>query len=463
MKRYIAVLILVIILTLTGCGKKTVSYKDNQSEEKESCAQHIAEEETPAGSLKEVLNLEDKWKETMETENGNEIIINAKVQVPDASAMYTQELSRYYYNAQDKKRIAQYFLEPESIELNRDAIPTKEQLRQDIETWREELAAIEQEDTPDDGYITLIKNEIKRMEGLISEAPDEEDVQTKEFDYKENHYKGTKDDIEYILTFDSDETRNVSSWSLMPTAIETYNTIGATGFGFGGNTVSKLVPSAIENKCSMTKEEVEEQAERICEELGLPDMEAESMVNILWINMKQEEEANGYCVSLVRTINGVATKSTTYQDDRQSIYLDTESQKQPYRQEKINIAMNDKGIVYMEYSGILSAGETKSVVKLLDFEQIKETLRKELSKKQVRLIYNIMELGYVRVLDEKEEGIYSYIPVWKLSSGPEDYFDFSNVDPYECILLNAIDGSRIYPKEQELIYYVFPEDTWMYR
>ncbi len=93
-------------------------------------------------------------------------------------------------------------------------------------------------------------------------------------------------------------------------------------------------------------------------------------------------------------------------------------------------------------------------VSLLALEDIQNIIKEKVIKDfgSFRFIYtsedrqvefNKMELIYFRVKDEENEGSYSYVPTWRLgqiSSGG----DMGNKNSiYNCILVNAIDGSVI--------------------
>lgn len=452
-KKYLNIFLLSIILVFAACSNLIISYKHKQAEKaKNATGKSVAVEETSnINSLKETLNAEEKWVETIETKRGTRITINAKVEIPDVSNMYTYELAQNYYYSDEKKRIVEHFLKPGSIQVDINEFVSKEKLSGYIESYENMLKEL------DGVNKSKIENEIKRLEVQLMFAPNASEIKEEKLNYSGDYYKGVREDKEYKLIFNMDGDRSVSQWQLTPLKYAKFNSIGANGFDFKRNATSMLSQSDINNKCTMTKEEAEKQAEQICKDLKIPTMWVQNTMNIRWVNSNQEEEVNGYCINLSRVISGVAADVTTYTTDYPGIYS---KKYPPYRQETVRIAINDNGIIYMEYAGIMTEGRKGPAVKLLNFEQIKEIFKNEFDTWGEDETYSMMKLSYVRIVNEKKDAVYSYIPVWRLSTRTETSLKArtQQTDSYNCILINAIDGSIIFPEQQELLYFFYPED-----
>lgn len=441
MKKYMGILAAVLCLALTGCGTQEVSYEDvestgNQGMEAETDQGTEAEtEETAGAALAETLGVEEVWKDTVTADTGEVLNISAEVTVPEVSGLYSMEVSEYYYTPEDKKRTAQYFMDAESIQVDMDAVPTKENLKIQIERWERAVEHAKEQDLEDKA--AAANAEKQRLEELLNEAPAAADIETEPGDYSQNYFKGKKGDIEYLLGFDIDEEKNISSWTLNAADYAKFNTVGAM-YCFPQYTSQQ-------NQCTMSVENAQNKALQTCEELGIAGMQVKRVESVLW---GDEEEINGYWITLSRGINGVAV-------DIDQPFLNEElpadTEKRPYEVESITIGLNDSGIFQMIYEGILAAGGTGESVKMLDFEQVKEVFRKELAKTPVDVHY--AQLAYVRVMDETQNDQYSYIPVWKLLLREVNYTrEYISED--QVVYINAIDGSRIDLEENGLLGYI---------
>ncbi|MDE6761000.1 MAG: hypothetical protein K2J90_10035 [Lachnospiraceae bacterium] len=441
-KKCMGILAAVVLLALSGCGTQEVSYDDMESagnKQKEAGQEQGAgEEETAGGTLADELGVEEVWNDTVTTDTGEILAISAEVEVPDVSGMCTMEVSEYYYTPEDKKRVAEYFMDAGSIQVDMDTVPTKENLTKQIEQWEKAIEKAKEQEIEE--KIASAIAEKKRLESLFNEAPAAADIEPEPGDYSQNYFKGQKGDIEYMLGFEIDEERNASSWTLNAKDYAKFNTVGA----------QYCVPqyTSQQNKCAASIEDIQNKAVKTCEELGLADMRVKRIDSVMW---GEEKEVNGYWIILSRDIEGVAA-------DVDSIFLNTEvdveSEKIPYEVESVTIGMNDSGIFQMIYSGILGEGKIGENVKLLAFEQMKEIFRTELAKAPMNIHY--IELAYVRVEDETQNGKYSYIPVWKLLQTQVKHTGDSN-GIWGAGYFNAIDGTRIDLVENGLYRYIGPD------
>lgn len=438
----IYILAVLLLMVLTACGKKEVVFDE---EEITGNGETIAEGESD-GTLKGSLGIGDewKWKENIQV-NNDTVAIKAEIKLPDVAEMYTMEVSKHYYDAEDKKKTAEYFFDADSIKVDLEEVPTKENIKADIEKCNTMIEAESQTDISDENKIALLSSEKKRLEALVNEAPDTNDMEEAPGDYSQNYYRGTRDGVEYKLEFDIDETRNLSAWTLQVEEedIDKFNSRGTGEVGWNSYAVIG------DNICSMTEEQAGQEAVKICKGLGLPAMKVSAIHDINWFYMDGESELNGYEIILSRDINGVAVDAEEYSDYD---YLDVESVEKPYDIERVIVQLNDSGIISMTYEGILTEGKLSNSVKLLDFDQIKEIIReKVVEKNHEEFLW--LELNYVRVLNEKDENTYSYIPAWRLGAWEE------STDLKGNLWINAMDGSVINLKETGAAQYITVDDV----
>lgn len=395
---------LALMAALSGCGKQEVVY-DETSDVKE---QEV--NKTSSMSLRDMLGCgeETVWREDIEGANGT-IKIMAPINIPDTESLYTVETEKYYVTAEDKKSLAEYFMDADTIKVDKESVTTRE--------------------------ATGNSDEISGEPG----------------DYSEDFYTGSRNGVDYAISFYADEGQNRSAWRLY-SASEDRQWLDS-------------LDAYHSNQCSMTAEEAQEKAVKLCEELGLPSMTPVIVNDLEWIDESLQyttpgytSEYNGYVVELARSVNGVATDITYYSDNGES--GDGELTEIPYSTEQVIVVLTDDRIVEVFYKGILTDGKMGKPVKLLSLEQIKEIFRKELEKEEMEGVvrWEELTLTYMRVPDENNPNTFRYIPVWRLSQIYQN--ESMQQWPGGYILLNAMDGSRIDAEEIGLVQHVFLEGDY---
>lgn len=439
MQKYFLWFIMLCAIFLTGCDAKDVAYDANES------ADGMAENsiESRGAMLSETLGIvNNNWKEQIGT-GVNAAFIRAVVEVPEVTAMYTQEVSEHYYTPEEQKNVAEYFMDADTIRVNKEAVHTREWVQDRLDYYS---LMVEYDDGLYVAYgnkelMTMASNEKKRLENLINEAPAMNDVSETVKDYRENYYVGSKGSMEYTLSFDMDEETNTSSWTLE--AVKYKTDLHET--------------PEFENVNFIWEKEKEEaclKAEKLCRELGISGMKAAGICKY--------RNISGFHIVLLRNIGGVAVDSTLYNGD--GIYLNTETTEKPYDKEMVVVNLNNGGIVSMTYQGCLTAKNVGNAVRLLNYDQVLESFRKELGESREKAeTWKRLSLVYARVADESKPDQYCYIPVWCLHSDEIMEGTSYGDDPGEIyhstpvgytFWLNAIDGSRIYPEQAGFVHYI---------
>lgn len=432
-KRTLFILAGLWIAALTGCGQEEVVYGvDTSSEEQETAGSQSLDT-----SLRGMLGFgeETVWKEDIAGINGT-IKISATFDIPDADKLYTMEAEKYYLTAEDKKRIAGYFMDADTIKVDKEMITTKESIRADIQSYEESQEEyIAEEDEVDEEVIAFYQNKKKELMESLDGARSLSEISEEPGDYSEDFYIGMKDGAEISISFYADAARNRSAWQMINRSVD-----------FSEHT---FLTDQI-NNCSMTKEEAGQRAVGFCEELGLPAMAPVIIYDLERWKEGGGAEYNGYVVELARGIDGTPADITLYFDDPENR---DEEMVLPYSMEQVEIILSDEGILKVFYKGILTKGEMGEPVKLLSFDQVKEVLRKELEKEDVEAgsKWEELWLTYMRVVDDGNTDKFCYIPVWKLGR----YYRgrYMQDVPQNNIFINAMDGSRIDLKDSGRVYY----------
>ena len=468
---------IILGVMLTGCGKRDVAYNQDDNGA-------AVEEDASGESLSEALGAGNTWQEQIGS-GTDTIFVNAKVQIPGVKSMYTKEVSEHYYTPEEQKQIAGYFMDADTLKVNKEEVVTKEWLQKRINYCEQRLEAEEENDSayksPKE-YLTMISNEKKRLEGLMDSAPSVNDVSETIKDFSENDYVGKKGEIEYTLSFDMDEATNTSYWKLEAADGNDF-TDGeiSTEYYFDWRVAAPLYEG--DNLCQMTKEEAGKKAEQICQEIGLTGLKAVEVTNLeiflkgegsemmnipsdTWNGQNAGFEMNGYYVMLTREINGVPVANSLYHGD--SMYLNTEETEKPYDREMVILEFNDKGIISMTCEGAMQEKATGKPVKLLSYEQVTKLFRQELMKLEEKTdTWRYLSLVYIRTKSEEDPNSHCYIPAWCLSLdkiyGGTVYSDdgegtLDSTLVSHTIWINAIDGSRIDPDEAGFVHYITAQE-----
>lgn len=417
MRKYLCMIIMVCALCLTGCGKEEVAYDAKEITDAERNGGQEIQEKDNETDLKQVLGIEEtQWKEDVASDTGT-VYISADIEVPETTVMYTQEVSEHYLTQAEQEEIARYFMDTYDVD-----------------------------------------------NGAESKEPGR------------TNYTGSKGEIEYTLCFDMDEESNTSAWELEAVDGNDFSTAKISETEKVWKEAGGYPNENSDNLCGMTKEQAGRKAQEICEQLGILNMKPVAVMDlVIWLNEFQDSaakeaakseygiphEKNGYSVVLLRDVNGVAVDGGNYSLGR----YDNGTAESPYRtregklfdKEKIRIEFNDKGLISMTCTGIMTAKEIGNEVKLLSYDQIKEMFRKELKGLPLEEKYfKYLYLMYERVVNEENPDEYCYIPVWFLCSKDlHKYGDTNGINSGayadEMVWINAIDGTRIDPEESGII------------
>ncbi len=444
MRKYLCMIIMVCALCLTGCGKEEVAYDAKEITDAERNEGQKLQEKDNETDLKKALGIEeDKWVESIGS-GSDKVVISAKVEVPDTTDMYTQVVTEDYYTKEEQKKVADYFMD-------------------DYDTD-------DGEETAGDGAQTT--------------------------------YTGSKGDIEYTLSFDMDEESNTSAWKLKAVDGNDFSTAPVletdkdNWCDIGWETVSR------ENQCELTREQAGRKAEEICRQLGIKDMKSVAVCDLIILlkafpdraaeEATEEEygipyELNGYCVVLVRDVYDVAVDGSFCYGDRETYdnafyddgtLSDFKSLKEDknFDDERVMLKINDKGIISMTCMGSMTAKDTKSAAKLLNYAQIKELFLQKIEAihAEGNSKYEHLYLMYKRVVNEKNPDEYCYIPVWCLTRlnmhdarnfGIDTNSVFTVVSGYnteQTMWLNAIDRTEIIPDKAGFLHYTTAAQNYFF-
>lgn len=450
-------------VVLSGCGRQEVSYQTEtvSTETSESIHEEAANE-----TLKDALGIgeETAWTETVEISSGK-VELKTNIEVPDVKDMYALTVSKHYLTTEDKKKITEYFLDADSVRVDKDAAVTKESLQNEISAYEQaieenkfpELKVIfpmdeyeiivrdtYQSQSPTNELIAIYENEVQRLTSLVDGSPAYADLDELAADYSADAYRGKKNDVEYSVSFFADESRNRSAWLLQAVDEKSFLEMDVAT-----DEIESFETSNGNNLCKLTQEDAMQQSLDICEDLGMFNMVPIATNDVKW-KAGSDTEVNGYVVKLARQIEGLAVDSSVYLDIE--TYLDGESVKLSYSTECVEICLNDKGLISVFCKGIMNEEEMSEPVKLLEFDQVQEVFRQELKSVERGFFdgWQTMKLSYTRIASETDPDKFTYIPTWRLQINRYATEGPLLMKPH-YLWINAIDGSRINMEESGTI------------
>lgn len=450
-------------VVLSGCGKQEVSY---QTETVSTETSESIREEAVSETLKDTLGIgeETAWTESVEISSGK-VELKTNIEVPDVKDMYALTVSKHYLTTEDKKKITEYFLDVDSIRVDKDAAVTKESLQNEISTYEQAINENKYPEwkvvSPMDEYEILVKdtyqlqsptkelmatyeNEVQRLTSLVDGAPAYADLDEVAGDYSADAYRGKKDDVEYSISFFADESRNRSAWLLQAIDEKAFLEMAVTT-----EEIESSETSNGNNLCKLTQEEAMQQSLDVCEGLGMFNMVPVATNDVKW-KAGSNTEVNGYVVKLARQIEGLTVDSSIYMDIE--TYVDGKSVKLPYSTECVEICLNDKGLISVFCKGIMNEEEMSEPVKLLEFDQVQEVFRQELKSVERGFFdgWQTLKLSYTRIASETDPDKFTYIPTWRLQINRYATEGPLLMKPH-YLWINAIDGSRINIEESGTI------------
>ena len=405
--------------------------------------------------IKDDVGAEAYWSERVSTDNN--ISIEADVVIPDATAMKIVQAQERYFSPEEKEEIIRLFTDETvhvySMVISEDM--TVSQLEEEIKWFEEYMESTSEYASSEE--LADMEDYLQELYGYLENASDDYKVAE---DFEGQYYISKYGDYDYIFSFVGDS--EFPSTSAFTMEIQDYKT------RYDGKEYEKIAfdilnrYSYTDNMCEMTEEEACEQAMAIAGSIGEGDFEIIEVFpltcrgwteDVIITDGWEEEWNEGYIVTLYREIDGIAVDGRMWESVRQRMLnssgvgdytgdeLEEHEHSLNYGYEKFVIAINDDGIVRLEYSSPYIIGEPLSdETELLSYNTIQDIILEELLANQElykNAVFNKLELKYYPVrYEDNNESNYAIMPVWILTQ--EDIFDTKRY-----VIVNAIDGEII--------------------
>ncbi|MHB1313936.1 MAG: DUF6034 family protein [Christensenellales bacterium] len=387
------------------------------------------------------------WQDQYDDEKGIfKVVVDAQVIMPDVSVFPVQRMTLAQFSDDQLSRVVSTFFKGHTV-YDGNIPLTKEEIARIIIKYKAENQS---------SGLKSDEEYIKRWEEAYNKAP--ENV---EYVPVEPAWKEIKADIRRIdimgLSAKGEKTYIHGTTSTNERCEIEYRTSGKSYYVAN-------IENENPNGLTITKQEAEAKGLEAVEQLGFQNMQIVSEnVGGLILNDPSHvsDKDQCYIFYLSRTIGGIPF---TYVGRAEGGYM---SDEQPYappvNQEKIEIHVNDGGIVYFFWESPYETSEVVSDnVQLLDFEEVKRIFFSQMKKEGqgrnewygmnnlVNDTLNIerAQLGMMVTIDKDKPGQFLCIPVWDFFASTDKTYrdnrtERGNEQNYSILTVNAINGSII--------------------
>lgn len=422
----------IVIISLTGCAGKKVDY-GNESESKE----------TKNMSALADIKADSGWNEnfTIQTGNGEKTVyINANIVVPDFDNMSVVEVENVKIDADYKKRFLDLYFGGNEYYYHDPDHYTVDELNEVIEYWQKEQ---------DDTYREWLEQQLAEYRDKLETAKTTYTV-AKDLENCEV-FAGYKGDVFCEVEF---EAHKVHAYALSQSGTdygppslrnEDYDTVTQTI----QDEDLKDKADETSNEGSKSATSAKKEAGDFLSKLGMQNQVERGECECNWIGFNNSEEGNdyqtavwGYIYSYATGIDGITFKDGLDRDTYLSVYetndSDTDDVTLP---DSTLLTVTDDGIIDVQLEYPVNVTQIYKDVELISLKNIEQIIKAEITenpdKYDTASSFNKLQLSYLKIRSDSEQGKYSYVPAWVLSR-MVDYSSERN-----AIFVNAIDGTII--------------------
>lgn len=436
MRLFAAIMTLIealVLTSFTGCAGKKVDY-GNKSESKE----------TKNMSALADIRADSGWNEnfTIQTGNGEKTVyVNANIVVPDCDNMSVVEVENVKIDADYKKRFLDLYFGGNEYYYHDPDHYTVDELNEVIEYWQKEQ---------DDTYREWLEQRLAEYRDKLETAKTTYTV-AKDLENCEV-FAGYKGDVFCEVEF---EAHKVHAYALHQSGTD-YGPPSLRNEDYDIITQS-FQDEDLKDKADETSNEgnksaasAKKEAGNFLSKLGMQDLVERGECECNWVgfNTDSKEEndyqtaAWGYIYSYATGIDGIAFKDGFDMDTYLSVYEANDSDIDDVAlPDSTLLTVTDDGIIDVQLEYPVNVTQIYKDVELISLKNIEQIIKAEITenpdKYDTAATFNKLQLSYLKIRSDSEQGKYSYVPAWVLSR-MVDYTDEQN-----AIFVNAIDGTII--------------------
>lgn len=421
----------IVIISLTGCSGKKVDY-GNESESKE----------TKNMSALADIKADSGWNEnfTIQTGNGEKTVyVYANIVVPDFDNMSVVEVENVKIDADYKKRFLDLYFGGNEYYYHDPDHYTVDELNEVIEYWQKEQ---------DDTYREWLEQRLAEYRDKLETAKTTYTV-AKDLENCEV-FAGYKGDVFCEVEFEAHKVHayalHQSGTDYGPPSLrnEDYDTITQT---FQDDDLKDKADET-SNEDSKSAASAKKEAGDFLSKLGMQDLVERGECECSWIGFNNSEEGNdyqtavwGYIYSYATGIDGITFKDgfdmDTYWSGYEAIDSDIDDVTLP---DSTLLTVTDDGIIDVQLEYPVNVTQIYKDVELISLKNIEQIIKAEITenpdKYDTAATFNKLQLSYLKIRSDSEQGKYSYVPAWVLSRMVDS-------NEQNAIFVNAIDGTII--------------------
>ena len=422
----------IVIISLTGCSGKKVDY-GNESESKE----------TKNMSVLADIRADSGWNEnfTIQTGNGEKTVyVNANIVVPDFDNMSVVEVENVKIDADYKKRFLDLYFGGNEYYYHDPDHYTVDELNEVIEDWQK---------TQDETHSEWLEQRLAEYRDKLETAKTTYTV-AKDLENCEV-FAGYKGDVFCEVEFEAHKVHAYawyqSGTDYGPPSLrnEDYDTITQT---FQDDDLKDKADEN-SNEGSKSAASAKKEAGDFLSKLGMQDLVERGECECSWIGFNNSEEGNdyqtavwGYIYSYATGIDGITFKDGFDMDTYLSVYEANDSDIDDVTlPDSTLLTVTDDGIIDVQMEYPVNVTQIYKDVELISLKNIEQIIKAEITenpdKYDIASSFNKLQLSYLKIRSDSEQGKYSYVPAWALSR----LVDYSNEQ--NAIFVNAIDGTII--------------------
>lgn len=449
MKNKVLAGILMLAMTagiLAGCGKKEVDYTlDGDTEE--STQQSVAEPvELNLAEYETVGTWADEWKLTDSDGYERPVKVDLEIMMPDIDKLSVIEVEELDMGERFRKQFVRAFFENGDIYNHEEPQYTRAELEEMIADLEVSL-----ETADEDWWRERLETYIEEYEEQLETAPEEPVVAD---DYATcTEYTGFIGDAASSVSF------RVEDRNIMAGAGINYKDFAPESLSGCEEVLlddTYTTASGVENECKYSEEEALRIAETFLIKVGLSSQICVETNPVMWRG-ENNSAIYGYSFTFGTGVDGMVFNQFPDFIDFDLAARSNMELGDYDNGDSIKIIVTDDGVIDVYMIDAMSIRKVHDAATILPVEEIQGIFKEEVMEHPAKYdltragVYNYkkfnrMELIYLKLPDETQEGVYNYTPVWCFSDCRDDELFRSHP-----VFVNAIDGS---------IVNVFDTQTW---
>lgn len=459
-KLLIVMFIVVLSIHLTGCGRRDKDFEFVSESERlydDADEKRIGKTlDVPAG-VQINMSTKDTDFDTIE-------VIDDDIYVPECENMKIYTFKEYDLSGEKTHNIVNtLFDEQAGIYVKDHDAETKEEIRNTISIYEENISNLSESNEDDMHQISYFENEIEKLNERLADAPDSlPQVKEEDFENPYHTYVGKCGDINYELELSdyfNDEDIETEYQKGDIVLLDFYRTKyeneklarkeGADSIFFGPEKDFSVDTKNMVNEALLSKEKAETEAFDFMEKLGIDDFVidwTDSMIVLYYDGEIYKPKLNGYVVRLKRTLDNCDVFALNMPPDLYDDMYDIEN-----FSEYAEIDIDDTGVVSATVVLYTDTATIKSTdANLLSWNDMLSCANEEIGQYYKKyksnyksVAFNDVSLQYIMSIDDN--GSKCYIPAW-LFIQYDDRLETEN--PSNCnieniICIHAVDGKYI--------------------